>query len=165
MSKETFSVWGAFFAPSRLKMLALAPAIYGAILLATCWERSMDMRFPKFEELTVVAGKFIDTGQAVGISASLNGMPQRLLCRKLICGRFNRIRLDGKPAKVWVAPNKKIYQIEVDGVMRATFDSIRANDISEFRFGTALTFIGVGLFFFFRRRKTWHALKGSFFAS
>ena len=82
-------------------------------------------RSPEFNELSVVSGTYISYRSTIGIVIQEGIVPRQLMCDTKFCGGFNWGAIkDGTPARAWVTPGGSIYQLEIDGVVRVSYQHI-----------------------------------------
>lgn len=82
-------------------------------------------RSPEFNELSVVSGTYISYRSTIGIVIQERIGPKQLMCDTKFCGGFNWGAIkDGTPARAWVTPNGSIYQLEIDGIVRSSYQQI-----------------------------------------
>ena len=139
------------FSRKRFKWLGIGLLLFGLMFLGISLSRGIGLRVPELAELTIVSGTFTDTPKAVGIKTWHYGLPKILLCSNLICGGFKSVGLVGKPARAWVTPSKDIFQMEVDGAIRCSYESIVANDKFDRLKALVLMLLGSSIVLFSRR--------------
>ena len=145
MDSQRQSLWSRITSRHGLRKIGWSLIGPGLILVgAVAWD-GIDGRIPDFEELKVERGAFIrvSAGRSrIGIKRNNDG--HNFLCVSRICGGFPVAGLIGRPARVWITPSAKIYQIEVDGVVHSSYESIVSGYRIQRGIGIGLLLLGAG---------------------